>query len=258
METCIRQRSMALVVAFALLAGVALPVAASHHPGVDPKVDRIFRVMSDHLKDAGEFIFEAEITYDDILPSGQKIQYSAEYTAAVDRPDRVWTSYKGDTRTNRTFYNGKTFVLYQPAGNVYASWEAPPQINELMDQILEKLGFVPPLSDLLYSDFYEAVEEKMSVGHYAGLHSVNGVPAHHLLYSHDHIDWQVWIEDGPRPLLRRIVITFKDEPQSPQFSATITKWDLSPRLSQQLFVFDPPEGAQKIDFVPSGRADEHK
>jgi hypothetical protein len=258
MGACIRYRTVALVVVFAFVAGVALPAVASHHPGVDPRADRIFRVMSDHLKDAGEFVFEAEITYDDILPSGQKIQYSAEFTAAVDRPDKVWTSYKGDKRTNRTFYDGKMFVLYQPVGNVYATWKAPARIDDLMDRIDEQLGFTPPLSDLLYSDLYKAVEETMTTGHYAGLHSVNGIPAHHLIYSHDHVDWQVWIEDGPRPLLRRIVITFKDEPQSPQFSATITKWDLSPRLSQQLFVFDPPEGAQKIDFVPSGRADEHK
>jgi hypothetical protein len=258
MEGFMRQRTAAVAAALMLLMVVALPAMASHRPGVDPRVDRIFRVMSDHLKNAGEFVFEAEITYDDILPSGQKIQYSADFTAAVDRPDRVWTFYKGDTRVNRTFYDGKTFVLYQPAGNVYASWKAPASIDDLMDRIDEQLGFTPPLSDLLYSDLYVAVEESMTVGHYAGLHSVNGIPAHHLIYSHDHVDWQVWIEDGPRPLLRKMVITYKDLPGSPQFSATIKSWDLAPRLSPQLFVFDPPEGAQKIEFVPSEHKDEHK
>lgn len=258
MEGFMRQRTAAVAAALFLLMAVALPAVASHHPGVDPRVDRIFRVMSDHLKNAGEFVFEAEITYDDLLPSGQKIQYSADFTAAVDRPDRVWTSYKGDTRVSRTFYDGKTYVLYQPVGNVYASWEAPSSIDDLMDRIHEQLGFTPPLSDLLYSDLYMAVEERMTAGHYAGLHSVNGIPAHHLIYSHDHVDWQVWIEDGPRPLLRKMVITFKDMPGSPQFSATIKSWDLTPSLSPQLFVFDPPEGAQKIKFMPSEHADENK
>ena len=75
---------------------------------------------------------------------------------------------------------------------------------------------------------------------------------------YDHIDWQVWIADGPQPLLRKIVITFKDEPQSPQFSATIRKWDLAPRLSPQIFVFDPPEGAREIEFIPSGATGEHR
>ena len=210
--------------------------------------------MSDYLKGAGEFVFEAEIVYDEILPSGQKIQYSADFTAAVTRPDRVWTSYRGDVRSNRTFYDGKDFVLYQPNGNVYAVWEAPSRIDDLIDKLENDLVFVPPLSDLLYSDFYEAVEKKMTTGYYAGLHTVGDVPCHHLVYGHGHLDWQVWVEDGTRPLLRKIVITFKDVPESPQFSATITKWDFFPRLPGDLFTFDPPKGAQKIKFVPSGTA----
>jgi hypothetical protein len=237
-----------------LLAGSVPSVRAGHQPGVDPRVDRIFRGMSDYLKEAGEFVFEAEITYDEILPSDQKIQYSAAFTAAVARPDRVWTSYNGDVRSNRTFYNGKDFVLYQPNGNVYATWKAPSRIDELIDKLQDDLGFVPPLSDLLYSDFYAAVEDRMTTGYYAGLHTIDGIPSHHLVYSHDHLDWQVWVEDGTRPLLRKIVITFKDDPQSPQFTASISKWDFSPRLSDHLFTFDPPKGSQKIKFLPSGTA----
>jgi hypothetical protein len=244
--------------ALLLLTGVILPAAASHRPGVDARVDRIFRGMSEYLRETGEFVFEAKIAYDDILPSGQKIQYAADFTAAVVRPDKVWTSYRGDTRTNRTFYDGKTFVLYQPEGNVYAVWEAPSRIDDLIDRANDELRFGPPLSDLLYSDLYRAVEEKMTVGHYAGLHSVDGIPTHHLVYGHEDLDWQVWVEDGPRPLLRKMVITFKNLPQAPQFSATISKWDLSPRLSQQLFIFEPPQGSRKITFVPSGRAGENR
>ena len=50
------------------------------------------------------------------------------------------------------------------------------------------------------------------------------------------------------------MITSKKMPQSPEFIAVITKWDTAPKITDAMFAFAPPKGAQKIDFLPAGSA----
>ena len=73
-----------------------------------------------------------------------------------------------------------------------------------------------------------------------------GVPCEHLAFTQGNIDWQLWIEDGPRPVPRKFVITYKDEPDSPQFTAVFSNWDFTTELPDFLFTFEPPTGASRI------------
>jgi len=50
---------------------------AEETPVIGPRTDKLLRAMGDYLKTAKQFTFHTENTYDDLLPSGQKIQYSA-------------------------------------------------------------------------------------------------------------------------------------------------------------------------------------
>jgi len=68
-------------------------------------------------------------------------------------------------------------------------------------------------------------------GRYFGVDSVLGYNCHHLAFTQDNIDWQVWIEDGPLPLIRKFVITHKNEPGEPEFTALIKSWDFSDRIA---------------------------
>ena len=88
-------------------------------------------------------------------------------------------------------------------------------------------------------------------GHYIGLHLVCGVQCHHLLYVQDDIDWQIWIENSPTPLPRKIVITSKWLAGGPQFVARISYWKTSANLADDLFVFTAPVTAQQIQAIPA-------
>ena len=35
----------------------------------------------------------------------------------------------------------------------------------------------------------------------------------------------------------------------PQYTALIHRWDVNPKLSDDLFQFQPPEGVRKVDFL---------
>jgi hypothetical protein len=45
------------------------------------------------------------------------------------------------------------------------------------------------------------------------------------------------------------VITTKEMASQPQFTVSMTKWNLDPKLTDQLFEFTPPKDAKKVDFL---------
>jgi hypothetical protein len=45
------------------------------------------------------------------------------------------------------------------------------------------------------------------------------------------------------------VLTTRDVFNAPQFSVTVTKWDLKPTFGASTFAFTPPSGATKIEFA---------
>ena len=75
----------------------------------------------------------------------------------------------------------------------------------------------------------------------------------HLAFRGAEVDWQIWIEDGDKPLSRKYVITSKLVTASPEFTVSFSRFNLSPRLTDKMFIFVPPKDAKKVDFIrPAG------
>ncbi len=104
------------------ITGVDKKALSPASPGkIEPQADRILREMGEYLKTAREFTFHAEITYDDVRSSGQKIQYGGRSDISMRRPDRLSAKFDGDERKSRIFYDGKTFTIHDAARN--QSWQ---------------------------------------------------------------------------------------------------------------------------------------
>jgi hypothetical protein len=140
----------------------AAPAAAANAPApaVAEPADRLIKEMSAYVGSANEFTFHADVTFDHVLPSGQKLQFSAAEEVVLQRPGWVYVEWNGDLGARQFWYDGKSVTLYDPAMPFYVSETAPPEIDNMLEQLLPKLDFVPPLADLLYrgsSVFYEVV-----------------------------------------------------------------------------------------------------
>jgi hypothetical protein len=223
-------------------------------PAVSAQADKMLREASDYLKAAQQLSFHADVVYDDLLPTGQKLQLAAAYDVAVRRPDRVYTEYWGDGGARRFWYDGKTVTLYDPDLGVYASEPAKPTIDATLDHLIKVLGFTPPLSDLMTSDPAAALGTNVLYGFYVGVTQVEGVRCHHLAFVEKNIDWQVWIEDGTQWVPRKLVITYKTIPGAPQFAAVISDWDFATRPPDALFTPQLPPDASRISFLTAGAA----
>lgn len=222
---------------------------SSPAPVIDPEVSELLKKMGDLIKSSKEFSFHAEILYDDILPSGQKIQFAAAQDVDVKRPDKVFTKYQSDVESREFWYDGKNFTLLDRNKNLYSTAEAEPTIDGTLQEIMNKYGYTPALSDFLYSDPYKTLMKNVLSGFYVGPGDVNGTECYHLAFVEKYIDWQIWIEAGDKPLVKKIVITYKTVPESPQYVVVFSDWKFNKSLPDSLFKPEIPADAKEIDML---------
>ena len=241
--------STVLLVVTSALGGIVEGKDAA--PGVEVQADRILREMSEYLSSFEELMLHAEISYDSVVSSGETLEFGGISEVAIHRPNRLHVKYRGEQRQSNVVYNGRTFTLHKPDVNLYAQTKMTIDLDGALDRMFEKFGFSVPVADLFYADPYSTLIESVETGYLVGRRVVDGVLCHHLAFSQETIDWQIWIEDGPRPLPRKLLINYKNEPGSPRYTAQLSSWDLQPRLSDSYFQFHPPAGAGEMEFLPN-------
>jgi hypothetical protein len=222
---------------------------------VEARADQELRKMGEFLAGLPHFALEAEETFDEV-PDGQlRRQLTNVRRIAVERPNHVAADATGDTLNRASWYDGRTVTVLDKEHNVYATIEAPATIDATFDKLTDEYGVVLPLADLLYSDPYAVLMEGVTYARYLGIHLAAGVACHHLAFSQDTIEWQIWIDAGDKPLPRKLVISYVKEPGEPQYTAIIRRWTLESKVPEGLFTFEAPEGAQKIDAKDMKRPD---
>jgi hypothetical protein len=241
-----------MVAALAARAEPPPPTTAPQSPpaGVDPKADELLRKMGAHLRAAREVSFTAHAITDQFSADGQKIQYAKNQKVRLRRPDKLACDVAGDTDDLQFRYDGSTVTLYNPRTNSWGSVDAPATIDRALDDLAQRFGVAIPLADLVFPDPYQVLIENVRSGQYIGDGYVMDTPCHHLAFRQAAVDWQIWIEHGPQPLPRKIVITFKELPAHPQYTAFLSDWNLKATLDDDMFRFHPPAGAKQVEFAP--------
>jgi hypothetical protein len=224
--------------------------AAVKNPAGAERADRLLKQMSSYIGSAQEFTVHADITFDHVLPSGQKVQFAAIEDVALKRPDGLYLDWVGDLGNRKFWYNGKTVTLYDPATPFYGSENAPADMDAMLAQVVGQLGFSPPLVDFFYRDPYAMVRDGIQGAIFLGTSVVNGRTCTSLAVGGKNADWQIWIEDGPQPTPCKLVITYKTLPSQPQFTAVFADWDFQPRIAASVFTPDLPPGTTKVRFLP--------
>lgn len=232
----------------ALFLSLLAPMASALPAGVEPKADQILSEMSRYLGSLNEFSFHSEVTLEDQV-SGMHVELTNGADTFVHRPDALRVIRKGDKGHQEAYYDGKVLSLISPEQSFYAQSEAPASIEKMLDFAHEKLGMTFPLADLLFADSHTVLAQNTQSGFYAGEHAVDGVPCDHLAFTQPSgLEWQIWIEQGSQKLPRKFVIRHFEEPGSPRFQAVLSKWDTAPKFPANLFHFEAPYGAHKIDM----------
>lgn len=223
--------------------------AAVPAPIVAESADQLLKQMSTYLGSAEQFTFRADVTFDHVLPTGQKLQFSATEDVALRRPNGLYIEWRGDLGNRQFWYDGKAVTIYDPASAFFGSDAAPPEIDGMLDKVTTQLRFTPPLTDFLYADPYKGVRSSIQYGFSFGDTEVNGRICRGLAFVEKHIDWQIWIDTGPQRVPCKLVITYKNNPSLPQFSAIFSEWDFAPRIAASTFTAEMPPGVEAVPFA---------
>lgn len=233
----------------AAVAGISMAVQAQA-TGIDPEAQRLLKASTDFLGKQDKFRFDARVELEVVLKSGQKIEFNNLARLTVQRPNKMRAERTGDLIEQLFVYDSKSVTLYNPGDKTYATVAAPDTLEGMLDFARESLDIVAPAGDVLYKDSYAILTDGVTSGTVVGKSVIEGVRTNHLAFRKPDTDLQIWIQEGPQPLLRKIVITTLDVTNAPQFSATVTKWDLKPQFDDKTFRFAAPAGAKKVDFLP--------
>ncbi len=218
-------------------------------PIVAEAAERLLKQMAAYIGSAEQFTFRADIAFDHVLPSGQKLQFSAVENVALQRPSGLYVEWSGDLGERKFWFDGKAITLFDSANTAYGVEAAPSTIDAMLDGLNTRLNFKPPLSDFLYSDPYKILRASVQYGFATGETQVSGRSCAGFAFVEKQIDWQIWIDTGPQPVPCKLVMTYKNHPSMPQFSALFSEWDFSPRIAASTFTPALPPRAQKIPFM---------
>ena len=237
----------AVVVTLLLAAGL-LQTALAQPAGVAPAAEQLLKKATDFLARQQKFSLDTESSIEVVLDSGQKIQFDHTVKVLVERPNKFRAQRTGNLVDQVFYYDGKSLTMDNPYGKYYATIDAPGTLEEMLDFAREKLDIVAPAGDLLYKNAYDILMQDVTSGFVIGKGVVNGVKCDHLAFRAPHVDWQIWIEEGPHPLVRKLVITTQDKLNAPQFTVVTKNWNLKPKFSATTFSFKPRQHSQKVEF----------
>jgi hypothetical protein len=216
---------------------------------VDPAAVQILQRTMDYLGSLQRFSVHTQNAVEEVLESGQKVQFDYSNGLTVQRPNKLLAKRHGDIVDQSFSYDGKTLTLYNASHNYYASVPAPGSIEEMLDFARESLGLVAPASDLLYTNAFPLMMENVYTAIIIGKAVIGGVTTDHLLFSRPDVDFQIWVQETGDPLPLKYVVTDKIHYGQPSTTVVMSNWDVAPKLTDSCFNFQPPQNATATDFL---------
>jgi hypothetical protein len=220
-------------------------------PAVEQSAISALQRMGAFLRQQQSFTVRVDIDNDYVVDGGQKVRLSSHGDLRVRRPDHLRASMVSDRKSREFFYAGKTFTIFSPRHNYYATVAAPSTIRELADSLEQQYGLELPMVDLFRLGTDPSTLKQITSAHWVGTATIDGVITDQYAFRQPGLDWQIWIQRD-RPLPRKLVLTTTDDPARPERVIEM-KWDLGARHPESTFTFVPPQGSRQIAFAGQGR-----
>jgi hypothetical protein len=220
----------------------ATPTAAAI---VNEKAIERLNAMGAHLRSLKAFTVTADVTVEEVLDSGQKVENANTVEIAARMPDKLRVYSTSAQRSRKIYYDGKTVTIFAEKLGYYGAFPAPATIGETIGVAAKKYDLEIPLADLFLMGTDRFDTKSITEAIYVGPQLVGGVLCDQLAFRQPGVDWQICIERGAAPLPRKLVVTGTDgDPAQPERRSILTWKTSAPDAAA--FTFVPPKGATRI------------
>jgi hypothetical protein len=245
-----RDRPTVLLIVFLVGVFAGTPTPSTAASARDAQAMAILQRMAGFLSQAQRFSVTAEIGFDVVQESGEKLEFGETRQIVLRRPDRARIDITTrDGATSGFIFDGQAIAVFNTREHVYATAAKPGTLDEAISYFINDLDMRFPLAEFFSSKLAEALPARVRTAYNVGQERIMGVACEHLALRGDGADLQLWVAQGDHPLPCRLVITYTEAEGQPQFWAQFSDWNLSPDVSDAQFAFTPPEGAAKIAFA---------
>lgn len=203
--------------------------------------------MGAHLRSLSSFRLVSNASTEEVYANGQKLQFLQRTTYTMGGPTLLHVKIETDSQNREVFYNGKTFTIVAPRVGKYLQLPANGTVAEVLTRAYEDWGVDFPVQDLFRWGSPSATAERPKEGFKVGSAKIGDAMTDHYAFRQTGVDWQIWIDQGDKPLPRKMVITNLEDPAQPQYVAYFT-WDVAPAIAATAFDFVPAKTDTRIDL----------
>jgi len=166
---------------------------------------------------------------------------------------RLWFKVSGD-HDLVGYYEGRRMTLVSNKEKVWGEFPTPPTIDETVDFVTDRYDIPLPIGDLLVVNPRESLVSDDTTGGVAGRETIDGVLCEHLVWHHPKVDWSVWIPVSGDPLPKKLRITYKERRGQPTTTVMFRDWNLTPNLTDAVFVRSVPNDYEGIPVIQRAAA----
>jgi hypothetical protein len=211
------------------------------------KGDALLREMSASLGSLQTFAYTSDERREEVK-GGAKQERRTSRRVIVRRPNAFAFASTGTDRDAAGWYDGKQLTIVSNRGKVWARGPMPPTLDEALDFLFAEYAIQMPTADLLYSNPYEALVTKDTIGGWVDTQKIGDRTCDHLAYKHEAVDWELWLGPDRRlPCQARIV--YKNAPGRPATTVTYDNFESSPQVSDDTFTPKIPDGYRRIKIM---------
>jgi hypothetical protein len=182
---------------------------------------------------------------------GEKPEIRIVAVYDVTRPNLLClkTRVNGDPKKGPdVICDGKRLTVYRKALKKYIQEEAPDNLGEMGARLFR----VGPATGMLFGnvladDPADVLMQGVNSCSYVGLDKVNGAPAHHMKFSQDQFDWEMWVAAEGKPFVLQMVRIVDSDNGKVTTTETYKNWKLDSVPAKETFTFVPPPDATKVD-----------
>jgi thiol-disulfide isomerase/thioredoxin len=255
--------------------GAAVPMQSSTGVGVskeiDANADQLIHKVSDFYSKLNSI--SAGLVCDmhvEAPTQSYKNTVESVFEVSAARPNRISFEMKSGQVGGVAKSNGKKVYLYSPKlgeTGAYMSMDAPASMTGLFSK--QEFAFVSGgmsslslMEAVLSSDPYASIMSGVTAAHIVGTEKIDGIETQHLHFAQRDLTWDLWVDKGKEPWIRRVVpdvskmlAQYGESEKDVHITLTVTYKNVvaNPTLTPTLFAFVPPPQAKEVkSFFDSG------
>lgn len=246
--------------------------ATANAPEVEAKADAVLNQLDAFYRGLKGLKLELDVQLH-MQSEGMKQEIASSWSVAVQRPNKLAILHKSGQNQFTFVCDGDKIYVFIPAIKQYLEKPAPLNLDQLLTASSEPAMLlqqgVPFFASLIAPDPRSRLLEDVARVTYAGTEMWQGAECHKLHGEQKQFDWELWIETGKQPLVRKVIMDMgksarnmaEHMPQMKdaqwQIEIQFNQIEANPLLTDEAFQFAPPANARKVDsFRPQANAAE--